>query len=199
MQEFRQGNQETTEDEEERRLRRQIQIIKEESGIKTLEKWAYIVIILMIISGITIGYIKYKAFQTFKNELKNPTFIQEIEKERAKNPNKIISAGTIMNVNPPDYPQSAINRGKQGIVIVRATKTPNEEKLAQLVKSSNDRDLDEAAITAGKRAVIYPAETISGRVETAYQFEVHFALEQQTAFQKPTGIVMIKNIHQIKP
>ena len=82
---------------------------------------------------------------------------------------------------------------------LRATKTPNGEKLAQLVKSSNDRDLDETAIAAGKRAVIYPAETISGRVETAYQFEVHFTLEQKTAFQKPTGIVTIKNIHQIKP
>lgn len=199
MQEFKQGNQAITEDEEEKRLRRQIQIIKEECGIKNIEKWVYIVISIMIISVITIGYIKYRAFQTFKNELRNPTFVQEIEKERAKNQNKIIAAGTIMNVNPPDYPKSAMNRGKQGVVVVRATKKPDGEKLAQLVKSSNDRDLDEAAIIAGKRAVIYPAETTNGRVETAYQFEVHFALKQQTAFQKPTGIVTIKNIHQIKP
>lgn len=79
MQDFRQKNQEITEDEEERRLRRQIQIIKEEMGIKSIEKWVNIAIVIFIIIAITIGYIKYKAFQTVREEMRKP-FIQEINK-----------------------------------------------------------------------------------------------------------------------
>lgn len=78
MQELGQGKQPPNEEDE--KLRRQIQIIKEEMGIKSIEKWVNIVIVIFIIIAITIGYIKYKAFQTVREEMRKP-FIQEMDKK----------------------------------------------------------------------------------------------------------------------
>lgn len=215
MQDFRQGNQVITEDEEEQRLRRQLKIIKEECGINEINQLGNLIIIITIISAIT-GIIIFgmyihhknqqvKQYTQFVNEMneqlkeEQKQFNQRLKAKSQKNAIQNIIPSKIVNVNPPDYPQSAINRGKQGVVVVRVKQDEKRQKIIQLVNSSNDRDLDEAALNAGRRAVIINTETPTGAIPVAYQFEVHFALEQRTAFQQPTGVVTIKNIHQIKP
>ncbi|MBQ5429744.1 MAG: TonB family protein [Neisseriaceae bacterium] len=208
MQEFNQGNQ-ATEDEEERRLRRQIQIIKEECGVNEINRLGNLIIIIIAISVLT-GVVIYgmhiyhrnqqvKQFTQFIDEINKQTKIEQKKiNERPKNNNILnIIPSKIVNVNPPDYPQSAIKRNKQGVVVVRVTQDEKRKKIVKLVNSGNDRDLDEAALNAGRRAVIINAETPTGAIPVAYQFEVHFTIQQKSVIQKKYGIVEIKNIQKI--